>query len=79
MDGVTKLDKLDFTNREEQKAESLRKMILAMSKDIRVVIIKLADRLHNHAHPALPARGAAEGHRPRDAGHLRPPGAPVWA
>ena len=47
VDGVTKLDKLDFTNREEQKAESLRKMILAMSKDIRVVVIKLADRLHN--------------------------------
>lgn len=47
VDGVTKLDKLDFTDREEQKAESLRKMILAMSKDIRVVIIKLADRLHN--------------------------------
>ncbi len=47
VDGVTKLDKLDFSNREEQKAESLRKMILAMSKDIRVVIIKLADRLHN--------------------------------
>ncbi len=47
VDGVTKLDKLDFTDREEQKAESLRKMIFAMSKDIRVVIIKLADRLHN--------------------------------
>ncbi|MGN0774033.1 MAG: RelA/SpoT family protein [Candidatus Ventricola sp.] len=47
VDGVTKLMRLDFSSRVEQQAESIRKMILAMSKDIRVVLIKLADRTHN--------------------------------
>ncbi|MHC1785909.1 MAG: bifunctional (p)ppGpp synthetase/guanosine-3',5'-bis(diphosphate) 3'-pyrophosphohydrolase [Christensenellales bacterium] len=47
VDGVTKLGRLNFSDREEQQAESLRKMILAMGRDIRVVLIKLADRLHN--------------------------------
>ncbi len=47
VDGVTKLGHLNFADREEQQAESLRKMILAMGRDIRVVLIKLADRLHN--------------------------------
>jgi len=47
VDGVTKLDHLEFDNKQEAKAESFRKMILAMVKDIRVILIKLADRLHN--------------------------------
>lgn len=47
VDGVTKIGKIPLSTREEQQAENIRKMLLAMSEDIRVVIIKLADRLHN--------------------------------
>lgn len=47
VEGVTKIDKIEFASREERQAENVRKMVLAMVDDIRVVLIKLADRLHN--------------------------------
>ena len=47
VDGLTKLDKLEFDTREQNQAESFRKMLLAMARDVRVILIKLADRSHN--------------------------------
>ena len=47
VDGVSKLDQIQFKNREEAQAESFRKMLLAMVRDIRVIMVKLADRMHN--------------------------------
>ena len=47
VEGVTKLTRVHFTNREDEQMENLRKMLMAMAKDIRVILIKIADRLHN--------------------------------
>ena len=76
VEGVTKIDKIQFANREDRQAENVRKMLLAMVTDVRVVLIKLADRLHNMRTLEHLKPDRQRSHRPRDHGHLRAPRPP---
>ena len=77
VDGLTKLERIRFDSREAQQAATMRKMLVAMARDLRVLVIKLADRLAQHADAGRHAAGQAAAHRPGDDRHLRPAGPPA--
>ncbi len=77
VNGVTKISAIHFQSQEERQAENIRKMILAMSDDIRVILVKLADRVHNMRTLGFQTPEKQKSHCPGDLGYLRPYFGPV--